>query len=138
MPPVGARKDIRKQVIVRHAHQHPCRGGGAGQHAGKHADQRAEVDGHAQRRDAGLGCKLVKGTGRIAEGTRVPAKTQDLRIGAEHEEDAGQQRALQYGTGNGLERLARFAAQSRSAFKANEAEDREHQRRSKRGKGRRL
>ena len=56
------------------------------------------------------------------------AKTEHLRVSAEHEEDAGEQRALQHRAGNGAQRLARLAAQRGGALKADKAEDGEHQR----------
>ncbi len=118
---------------MRHAHQHPRRRCGAGQHAGEHADERAEVDGHAERRNAGLGGQQVQGAGGVAERAGFAAKTQHLRVRAKHEEDAGEERALQHGAGNGAQRIARFAAQRGGALKPDEAEDGEHQRRAQSG-----
>ena len=88
-----------------------------------------QVDGHAERRNAGLCGKQMQRAGRIAERRGFAAEADHLRVGAEHEEDTGEQRALQHRAGNGLERLAGLAAQGGRAFKSGKTEDGEHERR---------
>ncbi len=116
-----------------HAHQHARRRGGAGQNAGKHADQCAEVNGHAERSDAGSLSQVVQRACGFAQLSRFAAKTKHFRVRAQHEKNASENRALQHGARNGVERIARFATQRGCAFKTNEAEHRKHKRRSERG-----
>ena len=61
-----------------------------------------------------------------------PRKPEHLRVRAEHEEDAGEQRALQHRAGNGSQRIAHLAAQRGCALEADKTEDGEHQSRPER------
>jgi hypothetical protein len=60
----------------------------------------------------------VQRAGGTRERRGLAAETEHLRVRAEHEEAAGEQRALQNCAGNGAQRIARFAAQRGCALKA--------------------
>ena len=130
MPLIGALERGGQKSVVRHAQQHARGGSGAGEYARKHADECTAVDGDPERRNPSLRGEKVQGAGGIAERRGCAAEADHLRVGAEHEEDAGEQRALQHGAGNRLERLARLATQRGGAFKAGKTEDGEHECRS--------
>ena len=106
------------KLAARHAHQHARGRSGAGKDAGDHADERAEVDGGSKRGDPRLVGKVMHGAGGLAQLRGFAAKAQHFRVRAQHEENPGQDCALQHGARNRAQRVARLASQAWLRFRS--------------------
>ena len=74
-----------------------------------------------------LAGEQVQRAGGFAELARFAAEPQHLGVRTQHEENAGEDGALQHGARNGVQRIARFAAQRGCALETHKAEHGEHQ-----------
>ena len=71
------------------------------------------------------------GAGALVQSLRFASKRQHFRVGAQKEEQAGQNRAPLYGSRDAGQRIPGFRTERCRAFKSHRAEDREHQAQAK-------
>lgn len=122
---VGSTEAVVDETVVAHAHEDSGSGGDAGECAGEHADERTEVDERAEEFDAGEGGEDTHRSGRFAEILVRGVHAEGFEVGAENEEEASEDGALNDGARDGAERIGGFGAEGGGAFETDETEDRE-------------
>src|ERR1700761_2734384 len=116
---------IVSEAVVRHEQQHACGGGDASECAGEEADERKDVDEEREDWHAGdLGEDAHWGLA-FAEVLTGDAEAEDFGVRADDEECAAENGALDHGSWNCFERIARFGAERGGTFEADEAEESE-------------
>ena len=116
-----------RKPIVRHPQEHAGRGRDAGQRAGKHAHQRADVDQYPQHRNAAYSGEHVHLIWSGAQILTHDVEAQHFRVRTHREESSRQNRTLNHRARNRLQRIARLGAQRGGALKAHKTEQRQYQ-----------